>query len=127
MDGKLIFDELSRTVIGLALEVHKQLGPGLLESAYEACLAFELGQAGIEFVRQAPIPLTYKGIKLDCGYRADLIVQQSLLLELKSIESIAAIHHAQLLTYMRLASIRTGLLVNFNVPLLKNGIQRFVL
>ncbi len=121
------FDELSKKVIGCALEVHKELGPGLLESAYEKCLAHELTLANIPFRLQVPIPLYYKGIELDCGYRADLIVDDKLLLELKSIEELLPIHEAQLLTYMKLAKIRIGLLMNFNVKLLRDGLRRFVL
>jgi GxxExxY protein len=121
------FDELSRRVIGCALEVHKALGPGLLESAYESCLARELKASGIPFVQQMEIPLTYKGTQIECGYRADLVVDSALLVELKSIDALLPIHQAQLLTYMKLANVQTGLLINFNVPLLKDGIKRMVL
>ena len=121
------FDELSNRVIGCAIEVHRALGPGLLESTYEQCLAYELGQAGIDFKLQHPLPVRYKGVKLDCGYRVDVLVQGELILELKSVEAVLGIHQAQLLTYMKLAKIKTGLLMNFNVSKLKDGIKRFVL
>ena len=121
------FDALSNQVIGCAIEVHRVLGPGLLESTYEQCLAHELGQAGIVFKLQQALPVQYKGLRLDCGYRVDVLVQDTLILELKSIDTILGIHQAQLLTYMKLAGIKTGLLINFNVPHLKSGIKRFVL
>ena len=121
------FDELSNRVIGCAIEVHRVLGPGLLESTYEQCLAYELGQAGIEFKLQHPLPIQYKGIRLDCGYRVDVLVQGQLILELKSVDVVLGIHQAQLLTYMKLAAIKTGLLINFNVQRLKEGVRRFVL
>ena len=121
------FDALSNRVIGCAIEVHRELGPGLLESAYAKCLAYELSQAGIGFKLQQELPVRYKGLKLDCGYRIDVLVQDALILELKSIDTILGIHEAQLLTYMKLADIKTGLLINFNVRLLKSGIKRFVL
>ena len=121
------FDELSNRVIGCAIEVHRELGPGLLESTYERCLAYELGQADIEFKIQNPMPVQYKGIRLDCGYRVDVLIQDQLILELKSVDVILGIHHAQLLTYMKLASIKTGLLINFNVTKLKDGVKRFIL
>jgi len=121
------FDDLSKRVIGCAIEVHRELGPGLLESTYEQCLAYELGQARIGFKLQHALPVQYKGIQLDCGYRIDVLAEGSLILELKSVEVLLPIHEAQLLTYMKLASIKTGLLINFNVQLLKTGIKRFVL
>lgn len=121
------FDEPSNNVIGCAIKVHRELGPGLLESTYEQCLAYELGQEGIEFKLQHPLPVQYKGIRLDCGYRVDVLVQDQLILELKSVDTVLPIHQAQLLTYMKLAGIKTGLLVNFNVRRLKDGIKRFVL
>jgi GxxExxY protein len=120
-------NDLSGKVIGCAIEVHKQLGPGLLESAYEECLAYELKQAGVEFQRQWPIPLKYKDVQLDCGYRADLFVANQLILELKAIDQMLPIHEAQLLSYMKLAHAPVGLLINFNVKVLKEGIRRFVL
>ena len=121
------FDELSSKVIGCALEVHKQLGPGLLESAYERCLSFELLCAGIHHEVQKELPIDYKGTKLDCGYRVDLLVDGTLIVELKAVDKLLPIHEAQILTYMKLADVRTGLLMNFNVTRLKDGIKRFVL
>jgi GxxExxY protein len=121
------FDELSSRVLGCAIEVHRELGPGLLESTYEQCLAYELIQAGIPFKIQQPIPVSYKEIKLECGYRLDLFVDDRLIIELKSVEQVLKIHEAQLLTYMKLANVRIGLLINFNVQMLKKGIKRFVL
>jgi len=121
------FDELSNRVIGCALEVHRHLGPGLLESAYEQCLAHEMKLNGMSFRIQHPLPVEYKGIRLDCGYRIDLLVENKLIVELKSVEKILPIHQAQLLTYMKLAEIRIGLLINFNVQYLKSGIKRMVL
>ncbi len=121
------FDELSNRVIGCALEVHRNLGPGLLESTYEQCLAHELKISRIPFRLQHPLPVEYKGVKLDCGYRIDLLVDHSIIVELKSVEKIMPIHQAQLLTYMKLSGISIGLLMNFNVKYLKNGIKRMVL
>ena len=121
------FDSLSRQIIGCAIEVHKLLGPGLLESAYEECLVYELNMMGIQVARQKPIPVVYKEIQLDCGYRLDLLIAGQIIIEIKSIDGLAPIHEAQILTYMKLASKSTGLLINFNVTLLKNGIKRFKL
>jgi len=121
------FDELSKRVIGCAIEVHRELGPGLLESTYEQCLARELSLNEISFQLQHPQPVEYKGIQLDCGYRIDILIEDELIIELKAVEEIKGIHEAQLLTYMKLAGIKTGLLMNFNVTLLKNGIKRYVL
>jgi len=121
------FDQLSNRVIGCALEVHRTLGPGLLESTYEQCLAHELSLADISFKLQLPLPVKYKGIKLDCGYRIDLLVNDELIVELKSVDQIMGIHQAQLLTYMKLSGVKVGLLINFNVEMLKTGIKRFVL
>jgi len=121
------FDEPSNKVLGCAIEVHRELGPGLLESAYEQCLAYELSHAKIAFKLQVDLPLQYKQMKLDCGYRLDLLVDDRLLLELKSVDQLLKIHEAQLLTYMKLAKVKIGLLINFNVPVLRNGIKRFVL
>ena len=120
------FDPLSNRVIGCAIEVHKELGPGLLESAYERCLAYELSAAGIPFVSQQPIPVAYKGLDLECGYRADIVVDGQLLVELKSVEELNGVHEAQVLTYLKLAKLPVGLLINFNVERLKDGIRRFV-
>lgn len=121
------FDELSKRVIGCALEVHRALGPGLLESTYEQCVAHELGLADIRFQIQPPLPVEYKGVKLDCGYRIDLLIDGKLIVELKSVAALLPIHEAQILTYMKLARIPVGLLINFNVTRLKDGIKRFVL
>jgi len=121
------FDQLSNRVIGCAVEVHRTLGPGLLESTYEQCLAHELSQSDIPFKLQWPLPVKYKGIKLDCGYRVDLFVDDELIVELKSVDEITGIHKAQLLTYMKLSEVKVGLLINFNVEILKTGIKRFVL
>ncbi len=121
------FDELSNRVIGCAIEVHRALGPGLLESAYEQCLAREFSLADIAFEVQAPLPVEYKDVHLDCGYRVDLFVERQLIIELKTVEKVLSIHEAQILTYMKLAKVSVGLLVNFNVELLRNGIRRFVL
>ncbi|NIP86925.1 MAG: GxxExxY protein [Planctomycetales bacterium] len=121
------FDDLSNRVIGCAIEVHRHLGPGLLESAYQQCLAYELNRHGIAFHLQHPQPVQYKDIRLDCGYRMDILVENQLIVELKSVEEIQGIHEAQLLTYMKLAGVKTGLLINFNNKILKDGIRRFVL
>jgi GxxExxY protein len=114
-------------IIGAAIEVHRNLGPGLLESAYEECLCHELHLRGLEFKRQVELPVLYKGLKLDCGYKIDLVVQDAVILELKVVERLHPIHEAQLLTYMRLTGKQVGLLINFNVPLLTQGIVRMVL
>jgi len=121
------FDGFSNRVIGRAIEVHRELGPGLLESTYQQCLAHELKLNGIVFQLQHPQSVKYKGIRLDCGYRLDLLVQGELIIELKSVEKLRGIHEAQLLTYMKLSGVKTGLLMNFNVTKLKDGIKRFVL
>jgi len=120
-------DPRTSPIIGAAIEVHRNLGPGLLESAYEECLCHELRLLGIDFKRQVALPLLYKGLKLDCGYKLDLIVREEVILELKAIEKLLPIHEAQLLTYLRLTGKRVGLLINFNVPLLTQGIIRRVL
>ena len=117
-------DPLTQKVIGCAIEVHRYLGPGLLESAYEQCLAHELALAGLAFKVQAAIPVEYKNIKLDCGYRIDLFIEDRLVVELKSVAQILPIHEAQVITYIKLAQAPVGLLINFNVVLLKHGIRR---
>lgn len=127
MTQKIQFDDLSNQVIGCALEVHRSLGPGLLETTYEQCLAHELTRAEVPFRAQCPLPVSYKGHRLDCGYRVDLLVDNDLIVELKSVEELLAVHEAQLLTYLKLAGVSVGLLMNFNVPRLKDGIRRFVL
>jgi len=119
-------NELSEKIIGCAIKVHRALGPGLLESAYEVCLVHELGKAGLKVERQVPLPVIYDGIRLDAGYQLDVLVEDAIILELKSVESLLPIHEAQLLTYLRLANKKLGLLINFNVTLLKNGIKRRV-
>ena len=121
------FDDLSNKVIGCAIAVHRELGPGLLESTYEQCLAYELNRAKIPFRLQVELPVQYQQIKLDCGYRIDLLVDDRLIAELKSVDQLLKIHEAQVLTYMKLAKVNVGLLINFNVELLKKGIKRFVL
>jgi GxxExxY protein len=121
------FDGLSHRVIGCALEVHRVLGPGLLESAYEHCLSFELTQAGIPHERQKVLPVVYKGNPLDCDYRIDLWIEDTLVVELKAVDLLLPIHEAQLLTYMKLAHVSVGLLINFNAARLVDGLKRFVL
>ena len=120
-------NELTGRVIGAAIEVHRHLGPGLLESAYEQCLGFELGAQGIAFVRQAPLALEYRGHHLDCGYKMDLVVERRLIIELKSVEHLLPIHDAQVLTYLRLSGYPLALMFNFNTVLLKHGLRRFAL
>ena len=117
-------NELTGSVIGAAIEVHKALGPGLLESVYEECLCRELNLRGIPYQRQKEIPIEYKGSKLDCGYRTDILVAEALILEIKACESLQRIHEAQLLTYLKLTGLKVGLVINFNVPVLKEGIKR---
>jgi GxxExxY protein len=119
--------ELTERIIGAAIEVHTALGPGLLESTYEECLAREMLLSGLGFERQVPLPVAYKGVKLDCGYRLDFLVEQAVVLELKSMDTLRPIHEAQLLTYLRLGGWTVDLLMNFNVSVLKNGIRRIVL
>ena len=119
-------NKLSSKVIGAAIEVHKHLGPGLLESAYEECLCHELGLRDTSLERQKALPIIYKGKELDCGYRLDVVVDKQLIVELKSIEKIMPIHKAQLLTYLKLSDVRLGLILNFNVTMMKEGIVRVV-
>jgi GxxExxY protein len=121
------FDELSNRVLGCAIEVHRELGPGLLESTYEQCLAYELTQAKIPFKLQVELPVEYKRMRLDCGYRIDLLADDRLIVELKSVDQLLKIHEAQVLTYMKLTTVSVGLLINFNVDVLKRGVRRFVL
>ncbi len=120
----MTINDLSGIVIGAAIEVHKVLGPGLLESAYENCLCHELQLRNIVFERQKPLPITYKGVNLDCGYRLDVVVQGILVLEVKACDKIEPIHQAQLLTYLKLSGLSLGLLLNFNVPVMRDGIVR---
>ena len=119
-------NSLTERIIGCAIEVHKGIGPGLLESAYEECLCFELSQAGLAFERQVPLPVAYKGVNLDCGYRLDLIVEGQIILEIKAVDRIIPIHEAQLLSYLRMLDKRVGLILNFHSAVLKNGIKRIV-
>ena len=121
------FSELSNKVIGCAIEVHKALGPGLLESAYQQCLCHELRLNNIDFQKEKPLPVNYKGCRLDCGYRIDIMVEDEIILELKSIEQLQPIHEAQILSYMKLSGVKQGFLINFNVNLLKDGLKSFVL
>jgi len=119
--------ELTGQIIAAAIEVHRELGPGLLESAYQACLAREFSVRGMLFEQEKTLPVEYKGVRVDCGYRLDFLVAGKVVVELKTVDVIAPVHEAQLLTYLRLTGCRVGLLVNFNVPVLKNGIKRRVL
>ena len=121
------FDRLSNRVIGCAIEVHRHLGPGLLESAYEQCLSYELQQSGIPFQTQIALPIEYKQVKLDSAYRIDMLVDNQLIVELKTVETLLKVHNAQLLSYMKLAKIHVGILINFNVDILRKGIKRLVL
>jgi GxxExxY protein len=120
-------NQLTSAIIGAAIEVHRALGPGLLESAYEECLCRELSLRRIPFERQRPLPVEYKGLRLDCGYRIDLLVADTVVVEIKAVEKLLPVHEAQLLTYMKLGGWQVGLLINFNVPVLKQGIRRRVL
>jgi GxxExxY protein len=120
-------DPLTDRIIGAAIEVHRHLGPGLLESAYEACLVWELSQAGLPVARQLRLPVAYKGRRVDLGYRLDLVVARSVIVEIKAIDRLLPVHEAQLLTYLKLSGLRTGLLLNFNSAVLKDGIRRMVL
>ena len=121
------FDELSNRVIGCAIEVHRILGPGLLENTYKQCLVYEILQKNMKVLSEVELPVMYKDVQIACGYRIDLLVEDALVIELKCVEKILPIHEAQLLTYMKLANMRTGLLINFNEKMLKHGINRFVL
>jgi GxxExxY protein len=119
-------DLITRRIIGAAIEVHKALGPGLLESAYQTCLAYELRERGFKVEQQLPLPVIYKNVKLDCGYRLDLVVEDSVILEIKAIQELAPIHDAQLLSYLRLSGKTVGLIINFHVRVLKDGLKRVV-
>lgn len=116
-------NKITEKIIGAAIEVHKALGPGLLESAYESCLVFELAEHGLKVGQQKAIPVVYKNVKLDCGYRLDLLVEDQVIIEIKAVEELASIHQAQLLSYLKLSGKEVGLLINFNVKILKNGKQ----
>jgi GxxExxY protein len=126
MQNKFELDRITRRIIGAAIEVHKTVGPGLLESAYQVCLAFELREQGLKVEEQLPLPVVYKNVKLDCGYRIDLLVENEIVIEIKAIETLAPIHDAQLLSYLRLSGKRVGLLMNFHVRVLKDGLKRIV-
>lgn len=119
-------NQITEKIIGAAIAVHRELGPGLLESAYEACLAFELAQQGLKVEAQRPLPVVYRGVRLDCGYRLDLLVEDAVVVELKAVEALAPIHEAQLLSYLKLSGCTVGLLINFNVVMLKDGLRRMV-
>jgi GxxExxY protein len=120
-------NKLTQQIIGAAIDVHRHLGPGLLESAYETCLAYELQELGLSFERQRALPLVYKEIRLDQGYRVDLLVERKVVVELKVVDQIAPVHEAQVLSYLRFSGCKIGLLLNFNVKLLKDGIRRFIM
>ncbi len=119
-------NDLTGKIIGAAIEVHRILGPGLLESAYEACLVFELRERGLKVERQVDLPLCYKGVRLDCGYRLDLLIENAVIVEVKAINGMTAVHQAQVTSYLKLSECKVGLLINFNVGLLKSGIYRIV-
>lgn len=119
-------NRLTEKIIGCAIEVHKGIGPGLFESAYEECLCFELGRAGLLFQRQVPLPVVYKGVRLDCGYRLDVVVEGQIILEIKAVEKIIPIHEAQMISYLRMLDKRIGLILNFHSTVLKTGIRRIV-
>ncbi|MGH9451003.1 MAG: GxxExxY protein [Terriglobia bacterium] len=119
-------NHITESIIGAAIQVHRALGPGLLESAYTACLAFELSKKNLSVEQQKPLPLVYEGVKLECGYRIDLLVEGAAIVEVKSVDKLAPIHEAQILSYLKLSGCKVGLLINFNVTLLKEGIRRFV-
>ncbi len=126
MNDEERLNKITEAIIGVAIGIHKALGPGLLESAYEACMVYDLTQAGLRVEQQKPLPVVYREVKLECGYRLDLLVENEVIVEIKSIEKFLPIHKAQLLSYLRLAGCEVGLLINFNVEVLKDGIQRVV-
>ena len=119
-------NEITEEIIGAAIAVHRELGPGLLESAYEACLVYELAERGLNVEQQKALPMAYRGVKVDCGYRIDLLIEGQVVVELKAIEKLEPIHEAQLLSYLKLSGCHVGLLINFNVKMLKQGIKRIV-
>jgi GxxExxY protein len=127
MEGDIEFDQVSRKVIGLAIEVHKTLGPGLLESAYEQCLCHELTRHALAFRRQVPVLVNYKGLQLDCCYRLDIVVGNFLIVEIKAVDRLLPVHNAQLLTYLKLTGIGVGLLLNFHTVVLRDGLRRMIL
>ncbi len=118
-------DDITEAIIGAAIQVHRSLGPGLLESAYEACLEYELIQKGLRVERQKPLPVVYRDVRLDCGYRIDLLVEDAVVVEIKAVDHLLPIHEAQLLSYLKLSGYQIGLLINFNTRMLKQGIRRF--
>ena len=120
-------NQITETIIGAAIEVHRVLGPGLLESAYEACTAFEVAQRGLRVEEQKPLPVVYREVRLDCGYRLDLLVEEAVIVEIKAVERLMPIHQAQLLSYLKLSGCKVGLLINFNVEILKDGVRRVVI
>ena len=126
MTEKEKLDGITDKIIGAAIEVHRALGPGLLESAYEACLVYEIMENGLKVEQQKPLPVTYRNVKLDAGYRLDLLVESTVIVEVKAVDQLAPIHQAQLLSYLKLSGCKVGLLINFNVPVLKHGIKRVV-
>jgi len=119
-------DNTTSAIIGAAIAVHRELGPGLLESAYEACLAYELSQLGLKVERQKALPVVYRGVRLDCGYRIDLLVDERVIVELKAVDRLEPIHEAQVLSYLKLSGCKVGLLINFNAKVLKDGLRRLV-
>ncbi len=127
VDVNYKYSELTGKIIGCAIEVHKSLGPGLLESAYEECLSYELERAGLKVERQKALPVVYKEIKLDFGYRIDILVEDTVVIELKSVDVLNPVHEAQILTYLKFSEKKVGLLINFNVTLLKNGLKKYIM
>jgi len=126
MDQEERLNKITETIIGVAINIHRALGTGLLESAYEACMVYDLIQVGMKVEQQKPLPVVYRGVKLECGYRLDLMIENEVVVEIKSIDKLLPIHKAQLMSYLKLADCKVGLLINFNVELLKDGIQRVV-
>ena len=126
MDQEERLNKITETIIGVAINIHRALGPGLLESAYEVCMVYDLIQVGMKVEQQKPLPVVYRGVKLECGYRLDLMIENEVVVEIKSIDKLLPIHKAQLMSYLKLADCKVGLLINFNVELLKDGIQRVV-
>jgi GxxExxY protein len=126
MDDSERLDGITRRIIGAAIEVHRALGPGLLESAYEACLLYELQQLGLQVEQQRPLPVVYKKVRLECGYRLDLVVDNEIVVEIKSVERLNPVHDAQIISYLKLSGLRVGPLINFNVRVLKHGLKRIV-